>query len=166
MTSTPAAFEPEELLAALVEAGVQFVVIGQAAAILHGFPGVTVNLDLTPRADIENAERLVEALDALDGRHAPARPGDPEGGRANERDFLGWRDVRHFVTRAGLLDVVPAPAELEGYEQLAQRATVMELAGGRVLVAALDDVIASKEAAGRPKDRAVLPALRQLRGPR
>jgi predicted nucleotidyltransferase len=48
---------------------------------------------------------------------------------------------------------------------LAARATVLDLDGIAVRVAALDDVIASKERADRPKDRAALEELRTLRQP-
>ena len=37
---------------------------------------------------------------------------------------------------------------------------IYEIAGRKVAVAALDDIIRSKEAANREKDRAVLPTLR------
>jgi hypothetical protein len=49
-----------------------------------------------------------------------------------------------------------------GYEDLAGGATQMEIDGSVVWVASLADVIRSKEAANRPKDRATLPILYAL----
>ncbi len=50
------------------------------------------------------------------------------------------------------------PTGTEGYEDLATNAIVVHFAGHDVVVAALADVVRSKEAAGRPKDLATLPA--------
>lgn len=81
------------------------------------------------------------------------------------RDFLGW-PIRSYLTRHGRLDIVPSPAALGGYEDIAPRAVTVEVGGVVVRCASLDDVIASKEALGRPKDRAQLPALRAARAVR
>jgi len=50
-----------------------------------------------------------------------------------------------------------------GFDQLNDRAEEVEVAGLRIFIADLDDIIASKEAADRPKDRAQLPLLYALR---
>ncbi len=150
--------DPVALLRLLSEHGVEHVVIGHAAAVLHGSPTVTEDVDVTPRRDIENAERLTEALATIGARHVPAGPGATIGAPVDERDFLGWRPVR-YVTDLGPVDVVPEPLAIGGYEDLLPRAVRFLVGGVEVLAAALDDVIASKEALDRPKDRAQLPAL-------
>lgn len=53
--------------------------------------------------------------------------------------------------------------DTDGGEDLRPDAVVVDLDGTSVAVASLDDVIRSKEAADRSKDRLVLPALRELR---
>ena len=50
-----------------------------------------------------------------------------------------------------------------GYEDLVPSAHVLDYSGVSVRVAGLDDIIASKEWANRPKDRAALPELHELR---
>ena len=66
--------------------------------------------------------------------------------------------------RFGDLDLVIEPAGFPGgYDSLASGATVETIAGVDVQVATLDDVIASKEAAGRDKDFTALPLLIALR---
>lgn len=61
-----------------------------------------------------------------------------------------------------LADIPASDGQRLGYEVLAQRCTTAEVAGHQVLVAALDDVIASKEWANRPKDHEALPELHRL----
>lgn len=144
--------DPERLLRALVEHEVEFCVVGAVAAWLQGNPTVTLDLDVMPRKDLENADRLAAALNSI-GAH-------PHGGSdATElegADFLGWQTQR-FETEAGPLDVVPLATGIGGYEDVA----TIELTLGdiAVRVLTLDEVIASKEELGRPKDTAALPAL-------
>jgi hypothetical protein len=71
--------------------------------------------------------------------------------------------VLNLSTRAGHLDLSYLPSGTAGYSDLAERAERLDLGDGLAApVAALEDVIRSKEAAGRDKDRIVLPALRTL----
>jgi len=144
--------DPERLLRSLVDHGVEFCVIGAAAAWLQGNPTVTLDLDVMPRRELDNAERLAAALNAL-GAHAP---GDDAGTSLEGADFLGWQSQR-FDTEAGPLDVVPLATAIGGFEDVA----TIELALGEisVRVITIDEVIASKEELGRPKDTAALPAL-------
>lgn len=144
--------DPERLLRALVDHEVEFCVIGAVAAWLQGSPAVTLDLDVMPRRDLDNADRLAAALNSLGVR-------DREGGgplNLEGADFLAWRTQR-FDTGAGPLDVVPLAAGIGGFEEVA----TVELALGEITVRVLtlDEVIASKEKLGRPKDVAALPAL-------
>jgi hypothetical protein len=60
--------DPQRLLRALVDHEVEFCVIGAVAAWLQGNPSVTFDLDVMPRRDLDNAERLAAALNALAAR--------------------------------------------------------------------------------------------------
>jgi hypothetical protein len=143
---------PEKLLRALVDHEVEFCVIGAVAAWLQGNPTVTLDLDVMPRRDLDNGERLAAALNSLSAH--------PQGAEAiaelEGADFLGWKTQR-FETDAGPLDVVPIAAAIGGFEDVA----TIELSLGdlSVRVITIDEVIASKEELGRPKDTAALPAL-------
>ncbi len=144
--------DPERLLRTLVEHEVEFCVIGAVAAWLQGSPAVTLDLDVMPRRDLDNAERLAAALNSIGARQrSDERPLELEGA-----DFLGWQTQR-FNTEAGPLDVVPNAAAIGGFEDVA----TIELSLGdlSVRVITIDEVIASKEELGRPKDAAALPAL-------
>lgn len=91
-------FDPEALLRKMVAAGVEFVVVGQVAALLHGHPEATFDLDVVPRQDIDNAERLIELLHSLDGRLMVN--GVRSSDAPDERDLLGWNQVREYDTNA------------------------------------------------------------------
>jgi hypothetical protein len=74
--------------------------------------------------------------------------------------FLAEGQARTFDTRLGSLELVIVPAGTNGYEDL--DADAMDVALGEkvvVRVASLRDVIRMKEASGRAKDLAALPAL-------
>ncbi len=145
-------FDPERLLRALVEHEVDFYVVGAVAAWLQGSPAVTLDLDVMPRRDLDNADRLAAALNSLDAR--------PLGGEARVElegaDFLGWQ-MQRFDTDAGPLDIVPEAAAIGGFEEVATVA--LSLGDLSVRAITIDAVIASKEELGRPKDIAALPAL-------
>ena len=70
-----------------------------------------------------------------------------------------WRRCRCSTCRHGDFDLAFVPSGTGGYDDLVRNATVIVVGGTEMSVASLDDVVRSKEAAGRPKDIAVLPAL-------
>lgn len=77
--------------------------------------------------------------------------------------FLRQVKMLNLVTRFGDLDLSFEPSGTGGYEDLAERSVRSDLGGGLVApVASLEDIIRSKEAANREKDRMALPTLRLL----
>lgn len=155
---TDGRFDPAALLTALQSHGVRFVVIGGAAAVLHGAPYETVDLDITPARDPDNLTRLAGALRTLEAALVAEAP----PGLTVDEIVLAAMDNVRFATGFGPLDLAFLPDGTAGYDDLAARATPMDIEGRPVMVAALADVIRSKEAAGREKDRAALPLLRRL----
>ncbi len=84
----------------------------------------------------------------------------PTASRSSRTDLLANVTTTTLITRDGPLDLCFAPAGFaRGYDDLAGRSVVVRVVDVDVLVAALEDVIASKRAAGRPKDVVALPAL-------
>ena len=61
-------FAPERILAVLREHGVRYVLVGGFAAVIHGSPYVTTDLDVVPERSEENLRRLSEALRAMHAR--------------------------------------------------------------------------------------------------
>lgn len=144
-------FDPERLLRSLAEHEVEFCVIGAIAASLQGNPAATLDLDVMPQRDRGNADRLAAALNELNARRADGTATELDGA-----EFLGWESLR-FETDAGPLDVVPRAAAIGGFEDVATIGVKLDDLSIRAI--ALDEVIASKEKLGRPKDTAALPAL-------
>jgi hypothetical protein len=154
-------FRPEALLAALDARGVRYVLIGGFAAVIHGSPYVTTDLDVVPDADADNVARLSDALRDV---HARVWTDADADGLAFEHDAasLVRANTWNLVTDHGRLDVVFRPTGTSGYGDLSRDALRLEILGTRVDVASLADVVRSKEAAGREKDRLVLPVLRRI----
>ncbi len=160
--SEVAAFDPERLIRALHSHRVQFVLIGALAARLHGFPRLTADADITPASDKRNLDRLAAALRELDAKVYTESV--PEGLAFDcSAATLGRATMWNLVTNAGRLDVAFMPAGTKGYEDLAKGAERFKAFGVEFHVASLDDIIRSKEAAGRPKDRDDVLLLRALK---
>jgi hypothetical protein len=160
-----APFDPERLLEALSRHKVNFVLIGALAARLHGFPRLTADADITPAEDKPNLERLAAALNEL--RAKVYTESIPEGLAFDcSAATLARARMWNLVTSAGRLDIAFEPAGVEGYDDLKKDAERFEAFGVRFLVASLDDIIRSKEAAGRPKDLddvAILRAMKRMK---
>lgn len=148
------------MLEALSAENVEYVLIGGTAAILGGATHLTFDLDITPARDRTNLDRLAAALRRLDARLVNV-PDHVAAHFQLDGTTLGAGSLWNFVTGKGRLDVVLEPAGTGGYRDLRRRAKPTTIRGLTVLVAALEDVIRSKEAAGRDRDRAVLPDLRR-----
>lgn len=158
-------FDPVRMLTALREAGVHFVLIGGMAAILHGDVGVTIDLDVVPEREPKNLDRLAIALRSLEARiRAEGAPGGlPFDCSAAFFRNLAPDAILNLTTRAGDLDLAFRPSGTEGFVDLRRDAIEIEAADGvQILVASLADVIRSKQAANREKDRLALPRLRRL----
>ncbi len=156
-----AEFDPRAIFDALDRNGVRYVLIGGMAAILHGASHVTTDVDVVPQDARENLERLSEVLRAL---HARIRvTGEPDGVPFDiSAAALARVRVWNLQTDVGDLDLTFQPAGTHGFDDLRRDSVVMHLRSGDVTVASLADVVRSKEAADRPRDRAALPGLRAL----
>jgi hypothetical protein len=156
------AFDPERLLRALHKHRVKFVLIGALAARLHGFPRLTADADITPARDKQNLERLAAALRQLDAKVYTESV--PEGLAFDcSAATLARATMWNLVTNAGRLDLAFMPAGTKGYEDLARTAERFEAFGVQFQAASLDDIIRSKESAGRPKDLDDVVLLRALK---
>lgn len=157
-------FDFDRIVSTLSRHGVAYVLIGGAAAVAHGSTLATEDVDLAPARDRANLDRLAEALLELHARLRTA--GEPDGVEfpCNGRFLAAMPTMLSLTTDAGDIDLALAPSGFaEGYDVLAPRAIEVDFgAGATVLVAALDDIIVSKRAANRPKDRAALPYLEAL----
>jgi hypothetical protein len=119
---------------------VKYLVIGGIAAVLHGVPRATFDLDILVEASPENAQRLLDAL--LDAGLGTASLTTPEDLLANEITIFRDR-VR--------IDVQTATPGLR-FEDAWARREIMSYQGQPFQVVSRSDLISSKTAAGREVD--------------
>lgn len=153
-------FSPTDLLRALTEHGVDFVVIGGVALVAHGSARVTFDLDVAFARDPGNLRALGAVLTGLD---AKLRGVDEELPFVADEGTLDRVQLLTLKTSAGPIDVHVRPAGAPAYETLRMRATRVDVGGFAVLVASIDDLIAMKKAAGRPKDLIDVEELEEIR---
>ncbi|HKS23175.1 MAG TPA: nucleotidyltransferase [Thermoanaerobaculia bacterium] len=151
-------FEP--LLRALVNGGVEFIVVGGVAGTQYGSARVTYDIDILYRRTSENIERLTAAL-------LPLRP-YLRGAPPSLPFTFDAQTVKHglnftLTTDAGPIDCLGEIAGVGGYEAAAVHAIEAETFGLRCRFLSLDDLIASKRAAARRKDLEALAELEVIR---
>jgi len=155
--------DTDRLLAALERHRVRFVVIGGFAVELHDVAvPATRDVDITPDSERGNLQHLARALNELGARFR-VDGGPPEGVEIPGGLTVEWLESMvsvAFVTTAGPVDVSMVPDGTRGFDDLAMTMVEIEHQGRQVPTAALEDVLRSKEASGRPKDLAVIPAIR------
>src|SRR6266545_67465 len=160
-TRAPVPLDPERILRTLNEHKVRFVLIGALAARLQGFPRLTADADITPAKDPENLQRLARALRALDARIYTEQI--PEGLAFDcSPQMLARADMWNLITSAGRVDVAFQPSGTTGYDDLARHAIHFTIYGDELLAARLEDIVRSKEAAGRWQDRQDVEIIREM----
>lgn len=129
-----------ELAAAFRAHEVEYLLIGKGGAIVLGYPGTTLDVDVFPAKNPENAERIVRALRSIGFNVTPTM----------EADIRAMRDFVQ-ITGAGpfQVDIIFAPDGIASYDAARKRRIVYR----EISVAALEDIIASKKASAREKDR-------------
>jgi hypothetical protein len=143
MTDFPA------LLRGLAEAGVEFIVVGGAAAAAHGAAGLADDLDIVYRRSRENVDRLVLALSAHEPRLRGAPPGLPfEWSARTIRGCLNFA----LTTRLGDLDLLGETTGGGGYEELLARSVILQVFKVECRCLGLLPLIQLKRATGRPRD--------------
>ena len=149
-----------EAIRRLHQAKIQFVLIGGVALQLHGGAHFTEDIDFSFSRSEENRERLADAMNQLHPRPLGWSPSNPFSVTASQ---LGAVRFLNLKTDIGDIDLLPLPSGIESFEGLWERATVMDLGDFAIHVASLDDMIAMKKAAGRPKDERHLMELYALK---
>jgi hypothetical protein len=139
------------VLAALRDRKLEAVLIGNAAAALHGAPVTTLDFDFLFRETTTNLAKLKQLAKDCDAMIL--RPFYPVSKLYRVvNDDLGLQ-----------ADFMPMIHGIRSFEGVRARATERVIGGLPLLIASLDDIIASKQAAGRDRDLAVLPVLEQTR---
>ncbi len=141
--------QAEEVRDAFARHGVRYLFIGKSGAILLGFPDTTQDADVFVEKSPENGRAIVAALRDLGFTLDVEQAQEIEA----TKDFVQLKNGPFD------LDLVFAPDGIERFADAWRRH--VDVAG--FPVCHLDDIIASKEATGRVKDRESLPRLRAFR---
>jgi hypothetical protein len=155
---------PEALLELLERHKVEYVVIGGVGANIWGSPRGTLDLDICAATTRANKGRLAAALTELNARFRPPgleEDGFPPPGGWDDRSFDSLISLA-ATTNLGWLDIWFVPDGTTGYDDLIQSADKARIGDLEVNVAAITDIIRSKQAAGRNKDLAAIDHLLEL----
>ena len=136
-----------ELLEAISQAGLQVIFIGNAAAILHGVPVLTQDVDLMVR-DHPQLQKKLQKFAKIFGVTL-SQPYEP------------FSKMIRTTGRAIGVDFILALSSRKSFESIRSRATRVRIGAHFAWVASLEDIIAAKETANRPKDRASLQILKE-----
>jgi len=149
---TEAAFD--ELLRRLVEADVEFVLVGGLAVNAWGVVRGTKDVDVVVAPDPANLKRVAEVAVAASGhvQRSDALLGTPFSIAAE----LASGEQVAIETELGQLDVVQGLEGVPSYERLRRGASEAEVLGVRVAVCSSEDLRQMKRAAGRTRDLADL----------
>lgn len=153
------------MLAALEADRVRYLVVGGVAVVLHGHLRTTADLDLVVKLDPDNARRAIAALTRLGYRpHAPV----PAEAFADATTRAAWKADKGLTVFSLWSDRLPAlevdlfVEEPFAFGEVYARAVRVALDATTVSVVSIADLIAMKQAAGRPVDLADVEALRAL----
>jgi len=148
-----------QLLERLVDAGLDFVIVGGFAAVSHGSAYITQDVDICILFSEENIARLRQALKDLHPLHrmipgelsflTEPKPGEPLTNLYLKTDF-------------GMIDVLSTVLGIGDFRRLKQTADRLEFEGRVYQVMSLADLIAAKEAMGREKDLLTAKELRAI----
>ena len=141
--------QAEEIRDAFARSGVRYLFIGKSGAILLGFPDTTQDADLFAEKTAANGRAIVAALGELGFILSATEAAEIEHGK----DFVQLKNGPFD------LDLVFAPDGIETFAAAWQRRVEIE----GFPVCHLDDIIASKTASNRVKDRESLPRLLAFR---
>jgi len=138
-----------QLIPLLVNARLEFILVGGAAATAHGSARLTADLDIVYRRTKENVARLVRAL-------APCRPyprGAPAGLPFLWEEGTVWNGLNFTrITALGAVDLLGEITGGGGFDELLPHAVTLRLFGVECRCLGLERLIQVKRAAGRPKD--------------
>ncbi len=137
----------DSVAAALAGARLEAILIGNAAAAIQGAPVTTVDFDFMFRRTPVNLEKLKKFAAKMDA--VILRPYYPISAL-----YRVMNDERGLQ-----VDFMPSIHGVKSFNSLRSRAQKIEIGGQDLWVANLADIIASKRAAARPRDKAVLEIL-------
>jgi len=139
-----------KLADALKKYKVKYLFVGKGAAILYGYPGTTQDIDIFPKKSEQNYKNLLQALQELEF----TMDDKLKEAIIKGKDFIQIRGGPFPI------DIVFAPDGIESFDEAEKRSNLVD---GIFRCASIDDIIESKKAAKRPRDKEELPRLEAFR---
>ena len=145
------------ILEGLIEAGVDFILVGGLAAVVQGAPVTTMDVDIVHNQSPENIAKLLAFLKSIDAFHR--RP-DDKVIEPQEGDISGMGHA-FFTTRLGPLDVLAVIEEGRAYQDLLEHTVEIGFRNHTIRVLDLKMLIQLKRTSTDPKDKQRLPVLEE-----
>ncbi len=145
------------ILEGLIEAGVEFILVGGLAAVVQGAPVTTMDADIVHNQSPENIVKLLSFLKSIDAFHR--RP-DDKVIEPKEGDMSG-KGHALFTTKLGPLDVLAVIEEGRAYGDLLEHTVEIEFRNHTIRVLDLKMLIQLKRLSTDPKDTQRLPVLEE-----
>jgi hypothetical protein len=155
-----------DLFSALARHNVGYVLIGGLAVSLHGIERATMDVDISVAMTPENLAALVDMAREMSLTPVLPVPLETLGDPQQLADWHATRNLEAFALRApGLagvtIDVLLFPPVK--FAALATHAVVFQIGDTPIQVASIDDLIALKQAVGRPIDLSDIEHLKRLK---
>jgi len=155
-----------DLLQALSEGEVQYVLVGGIAVQLHGYMRSTFDIDLVLAMNDENLVRFIEVAKRFGLTPSIPVPIDSLRNAAQIEQWHREKGMLAFSLRepqvgGGVVDILVRPEV--PFEKLMENAVEGKLFEQQVWIAAIDDLLTMKRIANRPKDRLDIEALQKIK---
>ena len=145
------------LLNSLLDAGIEFILVGGLSAVVQGAPITTIDVDIVHRQTDENIDRLIDFLKSIDAYHR----------RLDDKvieptvEHISGKGHSLFTTRLGPLDVLAVIEKGLSYEELIDHTVPIEFRGHIIRVLDLETIVRLKRSSKDPKDKQRLPVLEE-----
>lgn len=151
-----------ELLKRLLANGVEFVLVGGFAGVLHGSTQVTRDLDILMVLSVDQIEKLRECLSDLHPRHR-MNPGFKPSFLDEPKNLVGLKNL-YLETDLGVLDILTEVTGVGDFERIRKHSVEIQLFDFSCPVISAGDLLRAKETLGREKDLLVAKELRAILG--
>ena len=141
------------------EREVVYLLVGGVGARLQGAATTTQDLDVMPEPSPDNLRRFADALSGPTTEHKPTNATTYQPHPVVDPMEFRTSDVCSYRTERGVIDVLMELPGVGGYDAVIGNARRYDWQGITIVVAAIDDIITSKETVDRAKDRRAIDAL-------
>ena len=141
-----------DMLHALTDEKVKFILVGAYALAAHGYPRATMDIDIWVMPSPENADAVLRAL---------RRFGAPLH-NLTKKDLLKDGTIFQIGVAPRRIDIITSASGLK-FEPTYRNSISVNIEGIEVRIPSIDDLILNKRATGRTKDLADAEALESLK---